>query len=309
MRLALGTLIGLFFFLCSASCQEPAVREITIESGGSGLGPSASQKLVILSRGEKNYLGDEVVDSGRIQSLIAALRSPTIASPQASNLGISHEWLSQDVREAPSNGAPNQQALFKESFSDLNTIEQLLPSCFKFWKSDDYPSIRVKVVFANGKRWTASSDSYYPLMLPWRVNLNGTEQTTYNAAISRGIAALVPDGSLNRNRLGDEELKTRLAEAVMASIKDKWDFLGVENQAPDSFEILRRNFEVEHPRISPYRSLDYGWVGNEPGSHEKNLLAILRKPSLPPHVGEDVVLLFRDGKIEGVGDLCLFAKL
>jgi hypothetical protein len=178
MRLALGTLIGLFFFLCSASCQEPAVREITIESGGSGLGPSASQKLVILSRGEKNYLGDEVVDSGRIQSLIAALRSPTIASPQASNLGISHEWLSQDVREAPSNGAPNQQALFKESFSDLNTIEQLLPSCFKFWKSDDYPSIRVKVVFANGKRWTASSDSYYPLMLPWRVNLNGTEQTT-----------------------------------------------------------------------------------------------------------------------------------
>jgi hypothetical protein len=119
----------------------------------------------------------------------------------------------------------------------------------------------------------------------------------------------VPDGSLNRNRLGDEELKTRLAEAVMASIKDKWDFLGVENQAPDSFEILRRNFEVEHPRISPYRSLDYGWVGNEPGSHEKNLLAILRKPSLPPHVGEDVVLLFRDGKIEGVGDLCLFAKL
>lgn len=269
MRLALGTVIGLFIFSFAAFCQQPAVRRITIELSGSGLGPSANQKLFIQSRGDKNYLGDELVDSNRIESLLAALSSPTLATPQSGNLGITREWLSQNVREAPSNGAPNQLALFKESFSDLNTVDQLLPSCFKFWKSDDYPSIRVTVVFANGKRWTASSDSYYPFMLPWRVNLNGTEQTTYNAGISRGIAALVPSGTLNRNRLGDEELKTRLAEAVMASIKDKWDFLGVENQAQDSFEILRRNFEVEHSRISPYRSVDYGWVGNELGPHEK----------------------------------------
>src|SRR5436190_22805190 len=92
-------------------------------------------------------------------------------------------------------------ALFKESFSDLKTIERLLPSWFKFWKSDDYPSIRVTVVFANDKRWVASSDSYYPFMLPWGVSLNGTEQTTYNADISRAIAALMPNRSLNRNRL------------------------------------------------------------------------------------------------------------
>ena len=299
----LSTLICLFSFSFAAFCQQPAVREITIELSGSGLSSSANQKLFIQSRGDKNYLGDELVDSNRVESLLAALSSPIIANPQADNLGITHEWLSQKVQEAPRNGAPNQQALFKESFSDLKTIEQLMPSCFKFWKSDDYPSMRVTVVFANGKRWIASSDSYYPFMLPWRVSLNGKEQTTYNADISRGIAALMPKGSFNRNRLSDEELKTCLAEAVMTSIENKWDLLGVESQAQDSFEILRRNFEVEHARISPYRSVDYGWVGNEPGPHEKNLLATLRKPSLPPHVAEDVVLLFHDGRIEGVGDL------
>jgi len=163
--------------------------------------------------------------------------------------------------------------------------------------------MRVTVAFANGQRWVAASDSYYPFMLPWTVNLSGKEQTTYNADISRGIAALMPNGSLNCNRLNDEELKIWLADAVMTHVKEQWDFLGVENRAPESFATLRRHFEVEHARIIPYRSVDYGYIGNEPGPHEENLLATIRKPSLPPHIAEDVVLLFHDGKIEGVGEL------
>jgi hypothetical protein len=303
IRFAFGTVIGLFFLSFAAFCQQSAVHEIRIESRGSGLGSSANRKLVIQSRGNKSYLGDKVVDSNRIESLLAALRSSVITNPQVDNLGITHEWLSQKVQEAPRNGAPNQQALFKESFSDLKTIERLLPSCFKFWKSDDYPSIRVTVVFANDKRWVASSDSYYPFMLPWGVSLNGTEQTTYNADISRAIAALMPNGSLNRNRLSDEELKRGLADAVMTSIEDKWDLLDVENRAPESFATLRRHFEVEHARINAYRSDDHGYVRNEPRPHEENLLATLQRPSLPQHTAEDVVLLFQDGKIEGVEDL------
>src|SRR5580704_12022719 len=116
---ALSTLICLFSFSFAAFCQQPAVREITIELSGSGLSSSANQKLFIQSRGDKNYLGDEQVDSNRVELLLAALSSPIIANPQADNLGITHEWLSQKVQEAPRNGAPNQQALFKESFSDL----------------------------------------------------------------------------------------------------------------------------------------------------------------------------------------------
>jgi hypothetical protein len=100
-------------------------------------------------------------------------------------------------------------------------------------------------------------------MLPWKVNLNGNEQPTYNTDISRAVAALMSVGNLNRNRLNDEQLKTWLADAVMAHVKEQWDILGVENRAPDSFAVLRRNFEVQHARINPYRSVDYGYVGRE----------------------------------------------
>jgi len=299
----LSTVICLFSFSFAAFCQQPAVREITIESSWSGLGPSANLKLVIQSRDGKHFIGGEMVDSKRIEELLSALHSPSIATPRASTLGITRKWLEQYTDEVPQNGAPNQQALFKENFTDLKTIEQLLPSGFKFWRFDDYPNMRVTVALANGHRWVAASDSYYPFMLPWTVNLNGKEQFTYNVAISRAIAELMPTDSLNLNRLNDEELKTWLADAVMTHVKDQWDMLGVENRAPESFDSLRRSFEVEHARIDAYRSDDHGYVGNEPGPHEENLSATLRRPSLPQHIAEDVVLLFHDGKIEGVEDL------
>src|SRR5262249_2601180 len=62
-------------------------------------------------------------------------------------------------------------------------------------------------------------------------------------------------------------------------------------------------FEVQHARINPYRSVDHGYVGQDKGPHEENLLATLRQPSLPPNVAEDVALLFRDGRIEGINEL------
>lgn len=303
MRAPLSMLICLFCCSFATLGQQSKVSKIMIESRWSGLGPSTHVMFVIQSRGGKYYLGDELIGSTRIEALVVALRSPALSSPVASNLGITREWLLQNGSTVPKSGAPNQQALFAESISDPKVIEKFLPLLFKSWRSDDYPGLRVTVEFASGQRWVAATDSYYPFMLPFRVSRNGNEETTYNADISRAIAALMPTGSLNRDRLNDDELKTRLADAVMTHIQDQWDLLGVENRASDSFGILRRNFQVEHARIDPYRSEDHGYSGHEPGPHEENLQATLREPSLPPHTALDVVLLFRDGRIEGVEDL------
>jgi hypothetical protein len=216
------------------------------------------------------------VDSKRIEELLSALHSLPITTPQASNLGITRKWLDLYAEEVALDGAPNQQALFKESFTDLKSIEQVLPSVFKFWRPDDYPSMRLTVAFENGQRWVAASDSYYPFMLPWTINLSGSiEQTTFDADISRCIAELMPNGSPNRDRLNDEELKKRLVDEVTTQIKQQWDLLGVENRAPKSFATLRSHFEVEHARINSYRSVDYGYIAGEPGPHEQNLLATL----------------------------------
>jgi len=309
MRWAFAGVFCLFLFSSVALGQHPPVSEITIESAGSGLGPSGLApsndliRLVIQARDGKMYLGQTVIEPTRIEALLAALSARVLPTPQASNLGITREWLHQNSDMVPRKEAPNQQELFKESFSDPEIIEQLLPFRFKFLKFDDYPAMRVTVAFANGQLWVAASDSYHPFMLPWKVNVNSQERTTYNADVSRAIAALMPTGSLNRNRLNDEELKTQLADAVMTHIKDQWDLLDVENRAPGSLAILRRNFEVERVEINPYRSVDYGYVANGPGPHEENLNATLRRPSLAPHVAEDVALLFHDGRIDGAEDL------
>src|SRR5262249_11421326 len=151
------------------------------------------------------------------------------------------------------------------------TVAELLPFAFRFAKFDDYPQLTVTVAMKDGGRWVCSSDSYYPFMLPWRVNRGGDEESTYNADISRAIAALMPQNSLNRNRLGEEELKAWLSDAVMTHIKEQWDLLGVENRAPESFAQLRRDFEVQNARINPYRSVDHGYVGQDKGPHEENL--------------------------------------
>lgn len=303
MRIATIAVFCLFFFASESSCQQKALREITIESRWSGLGPSENLNLVIESRNGVSYLGKDVVNPKLFDALLSSLSSPSLPSPTLSNLGVTATWLQQNASDFPQEGAPNQKALFQENFADPKIVEHLLPSAFQFIKFDDYPHLTVTVAFASGRQWVCSSDSYYPFMLPWNVHLNGDEQTTYNADISRAIAALMPIGSLNRNRMNDEELKTWLSDAVMTRIKEQWDVLGVENRSPGSFAVLRRNFEVQHARISPYRSVDYGYSRNEPGPHEENLLATLRQPSLPPSIAVDVALLFHDGKIEGAGEI------
>jgi hypothetical protein len=303
MRTAITAVSCLFFFASATLCQQPALREITIESGWGGLGDSQSLNLAIESRDGVNYLGKDAVDPKLVDALISSLSSPPLPAPTLGNLGVTAEWLEQNAADFPRDGAPNQKALFRQNFADPKTIEQLLPFAFEFAKFDDYPHLTVTVVFANGQRWTSSSDSYYPYMLPWKVNVNGNEQTTYNADISRALAALMPISSLNRDRLNDEELKQWLARAVMTHITEQWDLLGVENRAPGSLDVLRRNFEVQRASISPYRSEDFGYNQGDPRPHEENLLATLRQPSLPPGVAEEVVLLFHDGKIEGVGEI------
>ena len=302
MRKILAAAICALLFAATTTCQEIGWREITIESRWVGLAQAQNLKLVIAPPNGAILLGKHRIDPKLVDDLIGSLTSKVQAVPTPSNLGMTQNWLERNA-ETSQEGAPNQRELFRGSFTDSRTVAELLPFAFKFLKFDDYPQLTVTVAMKDGGRWVCSSDSYYPFMLPWKLNRGDEEETTYNADISRAVAALMPEGSVNRNRLRDQELKEWLADAVMSHIKERWDLLGVENRAPDSFAELRRNFEVQHARINPYRSVDSGYVGNEKGPHEENLLATLRQPSLPPNVAEDVALLFGDRKIEGVNEL------
>jgi hypothetical protein len=304
MRVTLATVVCALFFAVTATSQEIPWREITVESKWGGLGKPQKLKLVIVSKNGAVLLGKHGVDPKLLNNLIASLTSKIQTVPTTDGLGITENCLEQNV-QTPQEGAPNQQALFRQNFTDLMTVTELLPSAFELARLDDYPQITVTVVLKDGSRWICASDSYYPFMLLWKVSRigEGKGEDTYNGDISRAIAALMPEGSLNRNRLTGGELKAWLTQAVMWRIKEPWELLDGENRAPSSFAEWHRYFEVQHARIDPYRSVDYGYAGKEKGPHEENLLATLRQPSLPSDVEEDVVLLFHDGSIEGVHEL------
>lgn len=302
MRITLTASICALLFAVTTGCQEIQWREIAIESRHAGMEVSRDLRLVVESHNGVIVSGNHRVNPQLVNNLVDSLTSQVLPAPTPSNLGVTDAWLKQNV-PSPLEGATNQKTLFQESFTDSKTVADLLPFAFKFVKFDDYPQLMVTITLKGGGQWVCSSNSYYPFMLPWKVNRGGSEESTYNADISRAIAALMPEGSLNRNRLSDEELKEWLSDAVMTHITEQWDLLSVENRARESLAELRSNFEVEHARINPYRSVDHGYVGKAKGPHEENLEATLRQPSLPPNVAEDVALLFHDGRIEGLSEL------
>jgi hypothetical protein len=248
------------------------------------------------------------VDPILIDKLVAALREPIIPKPNTQNLGMTPDWLKENAvpavqKHAPfsfDSAAPNQKELFVRSFNDPAVIERALDSLFGFMMFDDYPRAAVRVLFEDGTALEASSHSYYQFMLPWQ--MNGDVPVTYNANISRAIAALMPKSTVNRDRLVGQGFEVALAEVVMRHIKDEWELLDAENRAGEALASLRAAYSVQAAKINSYHSQEYGieWGRDKPT--ETNLHVTLRKPGFPPNVTVALVLKLANGKVEGVGN-------
>ena len=78
----------------------------------------------------------------------------------------------------------------------------LLKVEFSYCSDDDNPSFLVRLHLSSGSTLQLHTDSYYSHMLPWRLRLDeGEIVETYNLDISRAVAALLPEGFLDRVRL------------------------------------------------------------------------------------------------------------
>ena len=83
MRNLLSTGIVLFLVGVSVSSQQPAPTSIMIDTAHAGWS-STHRQFVIDVHGGKSYLGDELIDQPKVDSLLNALREPAITSPRAS---------------------------------------------------------------------------------------------------------------------------------------------------------------------------------------------------------------------------------
>jgi hypothetical protein len=200
-----------------------------------------------------------------------------------------------------SEATARQKALFESTFNDPDKIASVVPTLFTFTRFDDYPRAEVRIEFSDGSQTTLTSHSYYEFMLPWTI-LGSENEETYNADISRAIAALLPSKSVNKERLAGVDFGSHLADSVMRSIESQWKQIGAEDRAGDSLANLRHSYTISASDINPYHDAEFGVSWRAKGPHETNLHVTLHKPEFPPNLAVEGIFLSESGKIQGIDE-------
>jgi hypothetical protein len=284
------------------SAAEPAIVLIEIQSGWGGLGIPRNTELVIKNENGGYRRGSARVDSTTVESLQASIREPAQTKPTLDNLGMTEEWLrnaadklgkdaehndgSDSVLYKLGHGSPDQKAIFYRSYTDRAFITKVLPEIFLCCHTDDYPHIKVMIVYADGNRTTLSSHSESEFMLPWKIEGSDTTVETYNKSISVAVSAMMPEKATNRERISGGGLELALGWAVMDAIEKEWNLSNVKAHASEELDKIGNVYRVLNADINPYHDVTFGiYVKDRPDEGEENLTAIL---------------LYKDGKVSGV---------
>ena len=241
MRIHLAVLRVILFVVlakwCSFAEAQKIVKRVVIHSSAGGLGGGSNTLVVIQRKGGKFLSDGRLVSAVQVQSLVDALSAAPLTKLDTTNLGITNEWLASkvesqwsSVRARATEMTASQEKLFKKSFTNPNLVADVLPSLFLSIVFDLFLYCKVELVFDDGSKLSAESYSYAVFMLPWSMKGRGF---TWNADISRAIAALLPAQSVNKETLAGDELASDLAYLVMASIERERDLQERAGEAPE----------------------------------------------------------------------------
>ena len=203
---------------------------IALSHSGMGLrGPSnLTQHIDIVVRDGVARRGSTMVPLALVQRLLLSIRAPRVDAPTAQGLGMTQAWLRVEASTAlakyQSSYSPaptyskRQQLVFIRHFCDAGIVAKWIDAHYglsdtRTMTSDDYPHVRVGVRWANGRSITIDSTAQSQFMLPWHIGPG--KQQTYNAAISKAVAALVPRSPLNANRLAGRDLALTYASYIV----------------------------------------------------------------------------------------------
>ena len=153
--------------------------------------------------------------------------------------------------------------MYRQSLSDPDVVEKVVPTLFDYVILDAYFYARVAVTFEDGSTLEASTTSPCPMALPWEVTAGGRRTKTYNANISRALAWLTP------------------------------------RKAGHALSILRRGYTVLAADVDPYHDAASGKAWDEGIPHEENLHATLTRAGFPPPFHVSVVVLYEKGEVTG----------
>lgn len=176
------------------------IKEINIKSSWTH-GKVTSSRFT-LKRDGKTFKGEgKPIDQKLSDALVEAIDAPRVAVPDVDNLGLAPEWVDAHMGRDKS---PEELA-------------RLIGPLFKFPPPDNKPEVEIEVVLRAGNLFRFRSTSAGPFLLPWRVFRSGTQEATFNAEISRSVAAILPPDFVNRSRLAGESLEKDLQQLLAQS--------------------------------------------------------------------------------------------
>ncbi|HEX4301569.1 MAG TPA: hypothetical protein VHZ78_02160 [Rhizomicrobium sp.] len=279
---------------------------IEIDSDFGGLDSSTHSHILILRKDGHYEIDSKPVDDGAVAALVSAVEAPALPDIDLKNLGMDAAWRDRHKDDPPddrlkfSEGAANQQDLYRRAFADPGRMHAVMRAFYQNYVTDTHPHVVVALTFADKSVVTADSMAQFQFMLPWTVTRDGASRETYNADIGRAVASFLPDKDANKGRAAGVDLAHDVETHFSFQIWDEWHTLGARNQAGPAIARLQTRYALVTAEISDRA---YGFPlddGNVPD--ESDLHAVVRRAGFPASFSDSVVLHYRNGQAEGVED-------
>jgi hypothetical protein len=239
-------------------------ERIEIHLSHVGLSTSQAESYVVDVRGDSATRGKDTVPVARIRTVVDALSQRPSAAPTLRNFGMRGGWfeaarqrLSRDNRDSSTNKLDDkQEAYFERAFVDTRNAQLWMELVYsgKFISLDDYPHVTVDIHWLDRATVRLESSSASPFMLPWGI---GAKAKTFNADVSRAIAALLPNGALNRGRINGESLAPDYADWLLSfELRDRIETIGAADVLGRQLDPIRHRYDIETLSLEPLDSDD-----------------------------------------------------
>jgi hypothetical protein len=182
-------------------------------------------------------------------------------------------------------------------------MAKVLPEIFRCCHTDDYPNVKVTILYTDGSRTILSSHSQSEFMLPWKVEVSDTSVETFNKNISVALAAIMPEKVTKRDRISGRGMDLALAWVVMGAIESDWNLSNVKAHGSEALRKIGNVYKIVSADIDPYHDVTFGvYVKDSEVEGEENLHVNLRRQDFPPGFAVTAILLYKDGKVFGVDE-------
>jgi hypothetical protein len=275
---------------------KTSIKTIEIHSRWSGLGPAGESNLRIDQHDGTFQSNGKRIDNRLVIQLLQEIDA-SADFPTLQNLGITDSWLQakagstlpDKLRESPQ----SERNLFLDSFRNIRLVEKLLPDILRQGWTDDYPRIELRVVRSDGSTTLVGSERQNIFMTPFGITEQGRLRLSYNANLSRSIAALLPNGFTNRERLSGVRLASEVAEKVMTYLQDDLSLLETKNRLGPEVKQLEGRYTLQETAINYVSSVDVETVGGR----SRRWNAELQRNDLAKNIRIGVSLPYENNKL------------